>query len=88
MQPNKPNNDAGGAMNKPAAGGGFASASKLLAGESVVIAAQWFAANRADRHGAFIPILKKRFGLTPLQAIEAGKLAHKIEQGGKHVSRT
>ncbi|MCP4408795.1 MAG: hypothetical protein GY807_13730 [Gammaproteobacteria bacterium] len=47
-------------------------------------AARWYADNRQKLTGAFIPELRRRFGLTTLQAIEAGKLAHKIEQDGDH----
>ncbi len=73
MPPNKSNNAADCAA-------GFAS--KLLAGGPVVIAAEWYAANSGGRHSAFIPILHKRFNLTPLQAIQAAKLARQSENGG------
>ncbi len=59
----------------------------MASNTDIARAAQWFADNRDNVAGAFIPELRRRFNLTPLQAIEAGKLAHKIEQGGKHVSR-
>ncbi len=81
MPLNKPNNAADRAA-------GFAS--KLHAGElEVGIAAQWYAANREGLRRAFIPELRRRFGLSALEAIEAGKLAYKIqlEQGGENGPR-
>ena len=49
------------------------------AGSSSVLkienAANWFAANRENRTRAFIPLLRERFDLTALEAIEAAKLA-------------
>ena len=49
--------------------------------------ARGFTKNQYDVSGAFIPELNGRFGLTLLAAIEAGGLAHNIEQGGNHVFR-
>ena len=41
----------------------------------VVEAAHWYAANREYHAGAFVPVLRNRFGLTALQAIQAAQLA-------------
>ena len=46
-------------------------------------AAHWYAANRDNLRSAFIPELRRRFGLTPLQAIEAGQRAHRIYEAEK-----
>ncbi|MCP4408506.1 MAG: hypothetical protein GY807_12225 [Gammaproteobacteria bacterium] len=80
MQPNKSNNDAGGAMNKPAAGGADEFTRKQPVDGPVINAAEWYAANSDGRNGAFIPILKERFGLSALEAIEAAQLAHRYTQ--------
>ncbi len=66
--------------NKPVKSEGAADGT--VYGVEVASAARWYANNRDSLTGAFFPELRHRFGLTPLQAIEAGKLAHKIEQGG------
>lgn len=49
-------------------------------------AALWYASNRGKREQAFIPLLRERFGLTVMEAIEAARMAHELTQGGKNVS--
>ncbi len=44
-------------------------------------AARWFARNRRDRTRAFVPLLRDKFGLTPMEAIKAAQLAREIEFG-------
>ncbi len=42
-------------------------------------AAEWFVQHR-NLERPFVPVLRERFGLTAIQAIEAGKLAAELEQ--------
>ncbi|WP_197489678.1 hypothetical protein [Martelella sp. AD-3] len=44
-------------------------------------AAQWLHEHRSEVGSAIIPTLRERFHLSALEAIEAAKLAHEIEQG-------
>ncbi len=55
--------------------------SNLPAGDNVEQAAHWYARNNANRKRAFIPLLRDRFGLTPMEAIMAAQLAREIEAG-------
>jgi hypothetical protein len=43
--------------------------------EAVTIAAAWYAAHRHELTSGIIPGLRERFGLTPIEAIEALRLA-------------
>ena len=43
-------------------------------------AALWYAANHANRSGAFIPFIRATFGLTALEAIRAMQLGRKLAQ--------
>lgn len=45
----------------------------------VEIAAGWLFRNRDAVSGPLLPLLRRRFGLTSLQAIDAAKLAHSLE---------
>lgn len=47
------------------------------------VAAGWLFRNRDAVSGPLLPLLRRRFDLTSLQAIEAAKLAHKLEYGGE-----
>ena len=48
----------------------------------IFVAAEWLKSNRSEVVGAVIPLLKTRFGLSTLDAIEAAKLAHSLEYVG------
>jgi hypothetical protein len=45
--------------------------------EAVVVAAQWYADQAHDPRNPAVPLLRERFGLSPLQACEAIAQAHK-----------
>lgn len=49
----------------------------------VEAAASWLSRNRDAVSGPLLPLLRRRFDLTSLQAIEAAKRAHQIEYGGQ-----
>lgn len=42
--------------------------------QRILEAARWYAANR-DMERAFVPVLRERFRLTAIEAIEAAKLS-------------
>lgn len=48
----------------------------------VEIAGGWLARNRNAVSGPLLPYLRRTFDLTSLQAIEASKLAHRLEYEG------
>jgi len=48
-------------------------------GSGVQAAAQWLANHRDAVRGAIIPYLRRQFDLTALEAIEAAKIAHRLE---------
>lgn len=52
------------------------------ANDAIETAANWYKDNRAEHQRTVIVSLRKRFDLTPLQAIQAIKRSYEIEQGG------
>lgn len=48
------------------------------------VAALWLHQHRDTLSRPVIPTLRERFGLTIIEAIEAGKLAHRLAYGGTH----
>lgn len=49
-------------------------------------AAIWWAENKEVSGKPFVPVLRKRFELKILEAIEAANRAHDIRYGGKNAS--
>jgi hypothetical protein len=53
--------------------------------EAVAAAARWIATD-PERHGALLPEVRCRFGITTPQAIEAIRLANTLRKGGANAS--
>lgn len=51
----------------------------MSAPSKIEIAAGWLSRNRDAVTGPLLPFLRRRFSLTSLEAIEACKLAHRLE---------
>ena len=47
--------------------------------DKIQIAGSWLARNRDAVSGPLLPFLRRKFELTNLEAIEASKLAHRLE---------
>ena len=47
--------------------------------DKVSLAAGWLSRNRDAVSGPLLPFLRRKFDLTTLEAIEASKLAHRLE---------
>jgi hypothetical protein len=45
----------------------------------IIAAARWLVDHRETVHGAIIPLLRSKFDLTPLDAIKAAQLAHRLQ---------
>jgi len=48
----------------------------------ILIAGGWLSRNRDAVSGPLLPFLRRKFELTTLEAIEASKLAHRLEYEG------
>ncbi len=47
--------------------------------DKIEIAGTWLSRNRGTVVGPLLPFLRRRFDLTTLEAIEASRLAHRLE---------